>query len=223
MRQLTGINIRQGIELEVSIEDIFTPNEVCEGDIRVKEFFENEKKGDKHNEEFLLFVKEKQLVTYKEFVHSQSLNETLKVAIYNNYELVYNKFSKKRYQCAVIPEMIFFNTETLNFEDFCFNFMTAQAFSGNFTQVQQHHFTGIGDFEINAVAQVFPLAIAGNLTLDYFFLYYNGILTNVEKIITGSIEDDIEAQKTYLTIEDYNMVINDLNDHKMEIQKIMEK
>ena len=43
MKQLTGKNIRAGIDIEVPIEDIFNPDISSEGDIRVKHFFENEK------------------------------------------------------------------------------------------------------------------------------------------------------------------------------------
>lgn len=224
MRHLTGKNIRSGIELEVPIEDIFTPDAESTGDIRAKIFFEKENNNEKQDADFLKLIKEHELIEYKEFLVEKNLNPTLKVAVYNEYHLTYNRFSNQKFQCVVITELIFYNTEELSFEDFCFNFMTAQAFSGNFPQLNfQHHFTGIGKFDINSAAAIFPLAIAGNLSLEFFFIYYKGILASIENIITGSIDKDLEAQKEYVEKDAYNLIKNDLKEHQEEIKKILDK
>ena len=102
MKQLTGKNIRAGIDIEVPIEDIFNPDISSEGDIRVKHFFENEKNERINDDEsFLEQVKDLEIVEYREFLITESLSPTLKVAVFNEYQLVYNRFSKKKFPFIV--------------------------------------------------------------------------------------------------------------------------
>lgn len=222
MQHLTGINIRSGLELEVPLGDILSLNKESIGDIRAKFFFENEKNGNKQDVDLLKCLKAEGLLQYKEFIVEKDLNSSLKVAIYNEYSITYNIFSKKRYHSNVSTELVFYNTEQLSFEDFCFNLMTAQAFSGNFPQLNfQHYFIGIGSFKMDAAASVFPLAVAGNLSLSFFFLFDKGILSTVENIITGTIDDDLEAQKDYLDPKEYKLIKNNLKKYKKEVEKLL--
>lgn len=224
MQHLTGKNIRSGLELEVSLEDILRLSKESIGDIRVKMFFEKEKNSEKQDDNFLKLVKKHELIEYKEFLIEEQLDPTLKVAIYNQYSLTYNRFSKRQFQCVLTTELVFYNTEELSFEDFCFNLMTAQAFSGNFPQLNfQHYFIGIGNFDINSAASIFPLAVAGNLSLSFFFIFYKGILSSLENIITGTIDNDLESQKDYLNENEYKLIKNDLKKHQREIQKLLEE
>lgn len=221
MQQLTGNNIRKGLDLEVSIEDIFLPDSTNTGDIRAKHFFDTpELKNDK---KFISEISRYELLEFNQFLTHSVIGKFLNVASYNLYSLTNSKFSKERFNCSCTTDLVFYNTKKLTFEDFCFNFMTAQAFTGNFRNPIFQEFTGIGDFDIESAASIFPLAIAGNLSLDYFFIYYKGVLTSIQKIISAQFEDDIIEQKSYLGYKNYMDLRKEIKIQKEAIAEILNK
>lgn len=220
-QKLRGINIRKGLELEVSIEDIFTPTLSDSGDIRAKQLYENPKLL--NDKKFISEISEYSLLEYKNFITSASLGKSLNVNVYNRYDLTNSKFTKERFHACCSTELIFYNTDTINFEDFCFNIMSAQAFTGNFSNPLFHEFTGVGNFDIESAASIFPLAIAGNLSLNYFFINYKGILTSIQKIISAQFEDDIEEQKSYLEEKDFKTLKKELKIQQNAITSILNK
>ena len=88
-------------------------------------------------------------------------------------------FSKQKFQCNVFTSLIFYNTEMLSFEDFCFNFMVAQAFSGNFPQLNiQHYFTLdpiTGEPIVNNIPNTGVQSSPGNVCSESFRLNDNGL------------------------------------------------
>ncbi len=218
-QRLTGINIRKGLEIEVSVEDIFTPTLSNVGDIRAKQFFENPKlKSDK---KFINEISEHSLLEYRDFVTKSSLGKYLNVCVYNKFDLTNSKFTKDRFHACCTTELIFYNTSTISFDDFCLNLMSAQAFTGNFANPVYHEFTGIGNFEIESAASIYPLAIAGNLSLNYFFINYKGILTSISKIISAQFEDDILEQKSYLGDKNFKTLRKELKTQQEVIANIL--
>ena len=185
MQQLTGINIRRGMELEVPIEEIFSINMSSEGDVRVKHYYLNliektEEFDDSIHQNFLTEVKKQEVVEYKEVCNTIQLNENLKVVVYDHYSITYSRFLKNKYDCNLTQELIFVNSEKLSFADFCFNFMTAQSYTGKIPNtIVQHQFIGIGELTIEQSASIYPLAIAGNLSLECFFIDLDGILASI--------------------------------------------
>ena len=102
MQQLTGINIRRGMELEVPIEEIFSINMSSEGDVRVKHYYLNliektEEFDDSIHQNFLTEVKKQEVVEYKEVCNTIQLNENLKVVVYDHYSITYSRFLKNKY------------------------------------------------------------------------------------------------------------------------------
>lgn len=227
MKQLTGINIRSGLELEVPVEDIFMPDLSSSGDVRVKNFFgtsEGVLKIKKTDDEFFDFLKKEKIATYREYISTQQLDTNLKVSIFSEHQIIYNRLSKNNLEKHLSTSLVFYNTEIISLEDFCFNFMNAQAFTGNFKQTEiQNSFVGIGDFGISEIAPFFPLAMAGNLNLEYFFIYHKGILSSVENIIMGRIDQDLESQKSYVSKKEYNLILKELEEQKKEIEALLMK
>jgi len=222
MNHLTGINIRKGLELDILPEDIFSLKEQSTGDIRVKHFFENQKAKKNQDQGFLKTAKNNEVHEYKEFVSTHKINSTLNVNVYNEYHLIYNRFKKENFSCSLIQDLYFYNINTLCFEDFCLNLMSPQAFTGCFKQQNlQYIFAGHGEFDISYAASIFPLAIAGNLTLSHFFIYYKGILTSIDNIISGEVEIDLHEQKEYFNEKEFLLIRNELTKQKQDIREMI--
>ncbi len=220
MKQLTGINIRKGLEIEIPIKDIFKPNIQNSGDKRAKSIYENHFFKNE-NDDIIKELIKNEFFEYYEFLSDAQIGKSLSVSIFNNFKITHTKFQKERIVSECNPNLTFYNTEKLSFADFCFNLMSAQAFSGNFKTNLTHQFTGIGDFEIEMAAQIFPLAIAGNLSLDYFFIYYKGILTTIPNLISAQFEKDLKQQKSYLENKEYRNLLNELKEHQELISEII--
>lgn len=224
MKYTTGINIRKGLELEVAIDEIFMPDLTPQGDVRSKQFFEfhdTNKDVSGMDKEFYSDLKKNEVIHYREFLTKADLSPSLSVFVFSNFTSSYSRFLKTKFDVRSYNDLVFVNNKKISFEDFCFNFMMAQAFTGNFPQTDiQHEFTGVGDFDIETIASVYPLVAAGNCSLEYLFINYRGIMASVQKIINGLIEGDINDQKEYLSKSEYKAIMKELKDHQVAIQEI---
>ncbi len=220
MNHLNGKNIRSGLELEVPVEQIFAINLASEGDIRVKNCENSSIK--EQEKDFINALKRDGIQTYKEHINTNQLNETMLVSVFKIHTVTFSKYNKNQFDYYKDIQLVFTNNKIVSFEEFCFNIMTAQAFSGNFPQSPDFHlFNGMGDISIEEIAGVYPLIVSGNCTLDYFFIYYKNILSSVSKIFNGTMGDDVKSQKSYISDKEYKALLKEVNEQKKEVNRII--
>jgi hypothetical protein len=209
MEHLTGINIRIGIEeLNLSIEEIFKPKTEQQGDERLKFFYEEGKSFLIKHPDLKDEINANQICIFSETKQPYKLTETLTAYVYDTYVAYSNKSNNNKIVCEKTVDIEFYNSAQLSFNEYCFNLMTAQAFSGNYEHpFYMYHFIGIGDFSLEEYASIHQLVVNTNCNMVYFFLYYKNVLASVENFITAGYEDDIKKQRKYLNDKEYRGVM----------------
>ena len=207
---LNALNIRSGLELEVSVENIFKIKTDSEGNIKAKEFFLSKNKDsnlilkDLDSDGFMIFDDVK---TKKE------LNPTLDCYLYNSYVVYLKEFNQnsKEYDLGVHKnfELLFVNKEQLSLDEFCENFMEAQSYSGNFQKPEiAYPFIGCGNFDLIEYAKFHELVSYSNVNLINFYIFHHNMLASVGHFVGGLFEHDIEQQKKYITTEEEKYLKN---------------
>lgn len=214
---LTGINIRSALELNIPINDVFKVNVAPEGNPVAKDFYYSHDKKSMINEILPLFDGE-EYMAYSDIKIPQSINDSLKCYIYNDYFIYKNDYDSKEFKCEKSFELIFVNTEVLSFDKFCENIMEAQAFSGNFEKNNfNHHFIGVGDFDLEDYLPINNLIANSNLNLIKFYVYHKKVMSSIGYFICGLFEKDVRDQRKYLSDSEYRDMIKLVRTHKKNI------
>lgn len=228
MEHLTGNNIRKGLELEIPVSDIFKITTNAKGDPRIMNVFLFLEKPYfwKKNSDLFEKLNAEEIITYHDTKEKYSLSTDLDVFVFNRYE-IYADVTKNHAPSYIKDmELQFSNKKILDFEDFCVNLMIAQAFTGNFKQPEMgfsYPFVGIGSFTLRDIILLYPMINATNLNLDKFFIYHENVLTTVSKIISATFEDDIQAQKSYLSEANYKSLVRKTRKMKKELELLAER
>lgn len=216
---LTGINIRSGLELEVPVSDIFRVDVAPDGNILAKIYYEsNGKKNKKILDEVRSHLQKDQFLSYNDLKISQKLNDNMICYMYDSYFIYEDDKKNNKIMAEKNTELLFVNTEILNFENFCQNFMLAQSFSGNFSRPEFNYpFIGVGNFDLEDYIPLHPMCIYSNINLVNFFVYHKKILSSIGYFICGLFENDIKEQRKYITEQEYKSLLNLVKKHKKKL------
>lgn len=227
MEHLTGINIRSAVEeLSLPIKEIFKINTGVEGDKRIKELCleGNKKTFVKYPDLQNVIIDSKHELFFSEKKTAHKLNDTLVAYIFDYYYAYQDMDKNNKIICEKTSEVQFVNTEILEFDEYCFNLMTAQAFTGNFNSPDYlYPFFGIGSFDLSEYANVHQMIMNSNCNMNYFFVYYKKILASINSFISAGYESDIKSQRKYLTDSEYKSVMRTLKSHKKMISAQFEQ
>jgi hypothetical protein len=219
-KRLTGFDIRKALELEISVEQIFQIQIEEEGDIAAKEIYDD---SITHTSEIEniddIFSKNNGVVFYTSPKEEIILNNTLKAYIYDFYISTTEEEYKNGLNCPIesdySQEIIFLNTETLNYNDFCKNCMEAQLFLGKFEKnIFKRKFLGVGSFVMEEYALIHPMILHSGIHLLDFFIKDSNLVSSIGNIINANYEKDIMEQKEYFTEEEYSRLLNTVDKHK---------
>ena len=216
---LTGINIRSGLELEVPVADIFNVNVAPDGNILAKQFYNSKDRKDKKLlKEITALLDNDQFVCYNDLKINHKLSDTLNCYVYDSYFIYEDDKQNNKIEITKTVELLFVNTELLNFEKFCSNVMLAQSYSGNFVRPEFNYpFIGVGNFDLDDYIQLHPLCAYSNLNLVSFFIYHKKILSSIGYFICGLFENDIKEQKKYISDKEYKELLSLVRKHKRNL------
>lgn len=216
---LTGINIRSGLELEVPVNEIFNVNIAPEGNIIAKIYYESESKKDKKLiKEIREQFEKDQFINYNDIKISHKLNDSLTCYVYDSYFMYEDEIKKNSIIVEKNTELLFVNTELLDYEKFCSNFMAAHSFSGNFNKPEFNYpFIGVGNFDLDEYLPLHPLCCYSNLNLVNFFIYHRNILSSIGYFICGLFENDIREQRKYINDQEYKQLLSLVRKHKKNL------
>lgn len=214
---LSGINIRSGLELEVPVKDIFKVDVAPEGNILAKNYYRSEDKKSLMVDVQPIIDKE-EYISYSDLKMPQKINDSLVCYVYDSYFLFRNDLNNGRIECEKTNDLLFVNTELLEFEDFCRNIMDAQAYSGNFEKSEfNHNFIGVGNFDLDDYIPLHPMIANSSINLVNFFIYHKKVLSSVGYFVCGLFENDIKDQRKYLTEQEYKQMISFAKSHKKNV------
>lgn len=217
MEHLTGINIRIALqELDIPVKDVIKVNTEARGDERLHELFqEGNKKTFLKYPDLERLIDENDIMVYSEKKTGHKLNETLTAYVFNSYS-AYRNFSRgHKIITEKTLEIEFVNSEMLNFDSYCHNLMTAQAFTGNYsTPIFLYPFIGIGNFSLEDYVNIHQIVINSNFNMNYFFVYYKKILSSIDNFLGVNYETDIRSQQKYLNEKEYRSIMKTLKSQR---------
>jgi len=216
---LTGINIRSGLELEVPVSEIFSVNIAPDGNILAKQYFNaTNRKEKKLLGEVKKQLETDQIILYNDLKINQKLSDSLCCYVYDSYFIYEDEKNNGQIKVEKNNELLFVNTELLNFEQYCQNFMIAQSFTGNFERPEFNYpFIGVGSFDLDEYIDLHPLCSYSNLNLVNFFIYHKKILSSIGYFICGLFENDIKDQRKYVNEDEYKQLMNLVKKQKRTI------
>ncbi len=189
------------------------------GDERIKELYqEGNKKTFAKYPDLESFIDENDFIQCGDKKTIHKLNSTLTAYVYDIYS-TYRNFSRgQKIVTEKTLEIEFVNSEALDFDSYCENIMTAQAFSGNYsTPIFLYPFIGIGSFSLDEYAYIHQLVCNSNLNMSFFFLYYKKILSSIDSFLGVNYEDDVRAQRKYLNEKEYRSIMRTLKNQRQMI------
>ncbi len=219
-KRLTGFDIRKALELEISVEEIFQIQTDEEGDIAAKEIFEE---SITHTSEIdnvdEIFSKNNGVLFYTSKKEEIIINPTLKAYKYDFYmsttENEYKKGENSVIDSDYSQEILFLNTEILDYNNFCKNCMEAHFFLGKFPKnIFKRKFLGIGSFVMEEYASIHPIILYSGVHLLDFYIKDSNLVSTIGSIINASYEKDIIEQKEYFSEEEYNKLLFTVEKHK---------
>lgn len=216
---LNGINIRSGLELDVPVSEIFNVNIAPEGNILAKQCFLPDGTSKREfNDEISSILEKDQIITYTDLKIPQKINETLTCYIFDSYFVFNDELGSGKIETEKNIELLFVNSEILDYENFCSNLMAAQAFTGNFDKPHfNHHFMGVGSFDFEEYVSIHNLVAHTNLNLINFYVFYKKVLSSIGYFVCGLYENDVKDQKKYLTDQEYKSIMAIAKRRKREL------
>jgi hypothetical protein len=221
--KLTGLQVRQGWDLDISVKDIFQIKTNEEGDEVSKEIFEEKITHSSEIENFDEIFGKENILFYSTKKREVKINENLIAYIFDfyicslddNIDRYHSKISSDK-----TSEIIFLNTKVLDYNDFCKNIMDAHSFLGKYPKGNfRKNFTGIGDFTMEEYSLGHTFVINSGLHLLNFFIKDSNLVSTISSIITASYESDIKEQRKYFNEIDYEMMLQNVRKHRMYISK----
>lgn len=222
---LNAINIRSGLELEVPVSDIFNMNVAPEGNILAKQcFLENGTAKMEFRDEIEEILSKEQIITYSDLKIPHKINDTLICYVFDSYYVFKDELGSGKIETDKNIELMFVNSEMLDFEMFCSNIMAAQSFTGNFERPQfNHHFMGVGDFDFDDYVPIHNLVAHSNLNMINFYVFYKKVLSSIGYFVCGLYENDVKDQKKYLTDQEYKSLMSLAKRQKRELMNSFKK
>lgn len=222
---LTGLNIRSGLELDVPVKDIFKITIEPEGNILAKKFIESKNKKDKKLlAEVNAHFEKEQFLNYSDIKIIHQINDSLICYTYDSYFIYEDDQTNNQIDYEKNLELIFINTELLNFEKFCENLMAAQSFAGNFSKPEFNHpFMGVGNFDLQDYIPLHPLISHSSINLINFYVYHRNILSSIGYFICGLFENDIREQKKYISDYEFRQLNALLKQYKNNLLNSLRK
>lgn len=223
-KRLSGFNIRKAIELEISVEDIFQITKDEEGDIAAKEMYQDDITHSSEIENIDdIFPNHQNIIFYYSKKEEVQINESLKAYTYDFY--VASKDSDELSGDFEIiteksKEVMFLNTEIVDYFQFIANVMAAQKYLGIFdSAIFKRKFVGIGSFSIEDYALNHIMIGFSELHLLDFFIKDSNLISTISSIISADYEKDILEQKEYFTEEEFESLMQTVKRHKKMINK----
>lgn len=214
MNNLDSLNIRKGLELEVSVADIFAINTSVKGDILAKEICDvGWEIYATINPESFKKISYSGGVIYNTQKQVIKISNTLMAYVYDSY-IVDIEFEQESDKPIVIAEksteIEFLNTEILDFDQFCMNIMLAQSFTGKYKpSFFKFSFYGYGNFTMNEYAEVHRMVSLSNVHTLNFFIKYKNIISAIGCFVNGLHRNDIIRQREYLTSKEFATLLNE--------------
>lgn len=214
MKHLDSLNIRKGLELEVPVKDIFAIKTEHTGDILAKEICDlGWEAYSKINYESSKRVAESGGTIYSSEKKAFKISESLTAYVYKCY-IVDVQFDEEndKYDAitSVSDEIDFLNTEILDFDQFCFNIMQAQSFSGKYNNpLFKFSFYGYGEFSLADYIGIHKMVALSNIHTLNFFIKYQNILSGISAFLNGLHRNDILRQREYLTSKEFAVLLNE--------------
>ena len=223
-KRLSGFNIRKAMELDISVEDIFQISTEKEGDIAAKEIYQDDITHSSEIENIDdVFSNHENIIYYYSEKEEVQINESLKAYIYDFYVASkdgdalsgdFQIISEKS------KEIMFLNTEVIDYFEFMRNVMDAQKFLGKFeSAIFKRKFVGIGSFQIEDYALNHVIIGFSELHLLDFFIKDSNLISTISSIVSADYEKDILEQKEYFTEEEFEKLMYTVKKHKKLINK----
>lgn len=221
--KLSGLQVRQGWEMDISVEDIFQIRTEEEGDNVTKEIFEDKIKHSSEIENFDEIFGKNNILFYSTKKKKTQINDNLIAYTFDFYICSLDE-TKNRYHskitCDKTSEITFLNTKILDYDEFSKNIMDAHSFLGKYPKGNfRKNFTGIGGFTMEEYAMGHTFVSNSDLHLLNFFIKDSNIVSTISSIITASYESDIKEQRKYFDKKDYENMLQNVRKHRMYISK----
>lgn len=214
MNHLDSLNIRKGLELEVPVSDIFAIRTSAAGDILAKEVCDlGWEAYSKINPVLSEKISESGGTIYSSEKKPFKISESLIAYVYKSYIVDVETDLETNTIDAITnvsTEIEFLNTEILNFDQFCFNIMQAQSFSGKYENpIFKFSFYGYGNFSLNDYADVHKMVSLSNIHTLNFFITYKNVVSGISAFLNGLHRNDIVRQREYLTSKEFASLLNE--------------
>jgi hypothetical protein len=214
MNHLDSLNIRKGLELEVPVKDIFAIKTLEVGDVLSKEICDlGWEAYSTINPELSQKVAESGGTIYSSEKKAFKISDSLTAYVYKCY-IVDVQFDEENEKfdaiTSVSDEIDFLNTEILDFDQFCFNIMQAQSFSGKYNNpLFKFSFYGYGSFSLNNYIDIHKIVALSNIHTLNFFINHKNVLSGISAFLNGLHRNDIVRQREYLTSKEFATLLNE--------------
>jgi len=219
MEHLTGINIRSGMDLNVPLKDIFKTSLEPSGDHRIKEMYYD---GGKHSLKRYPLI-DKEIIKHGFITFADYKTDTLTAYAFDSY-IAYKHAMDNKIVVDKFTDIEFVCSELMSLDKYCFNVMTAQAFSGKYKSTQfLYHFIGIVNFGLEDYLAIHPMIINSNMNMVHLYMYYRNVLVSVDNLFAGQYEKDVRDQKKFLSEKEYRSLIRQVRKQKRFLKEEFER
>lgn len=226
MDNLDSLNIRKGLELGIEVADIFRISTETKGDIIAKEICEvGWQKYQLDNPESFDYISKCNGLIYTSKKEEIKISDNLIAYVFNSYLVDIDTSDDEPEVIAdICNEIEFLNTEILNFDQFCENFMLAQSFTGKYEKsIFKFSFYGYGDFTLEEYLYTHRMIVVSNLHALNFFITHKKILSGIGSLVTGLYRSDILRQREYLTSAELMSLLDEADQQFAVISTIIEQ
>ena len=219
LNRLSGLKVRKAIELNLSIEDIFQIKTEEEGDKAAKEIYQEDISHSSEIENVNeIFPENENIIYYCSPKETFQLNTNLRAYVYDYYiarkeeikgDIEFKINSEKS------KEVIFLNTEKIDYFEFLLNLLEAHRFLGKFNkEIFKRKFAGIGDFKMEDYALNHVVVEISDLHMLDFYIEDSNLVSTISNILSANYEKDILEQKEYFSEEEYEIMLETVKKHK---------
>jgi hypothetical protein len=223
---LDSLNIRKGLELEISIEDIFKINIEPEGEIAALDIYVNGWDDVKYKYKSIdnLITNDVDGIIYNTKKEVFNLSNNLKAFVFDSYMICRGEENEEDLQCDKFTEIEFLNTEIIDYNTYCRNVMSAQYFTGKYREPEfKYKFIGVGDFNMADYSESHNTIVHSNLHMLEMFVYHKNVLSSIGFFISGIFDEDVKRQKEYLTEKEYKSLMRESKKQRRVMEEIIKK
>ena len=213
MNNLDSLNIRKGLELGISVSDIFKIDTSSTGNVLARDIFQIgvEKfflRNPEIDKTFLLTGGLSYTTKKKEFI----ISDTLRAYVFDTYMVNIEPLDDESSEIIAdyFVDIEFLNTKILTIEEFCMNVMAAQKFCGQYNNsIFKYSFAGAGEFSLEHFLEIQRLFSFSTLHAIDFYIKHKNIVSGIGSFAMGLYRNDIMKQREYFTTVEFLALLDD--------------